>query len=41
MVDWPRPMNVSKIRSVLGLARYYKRFVEGFSSIAGPLIKLM
>ena len=34
--DWPRPTNVSKIRSFLGLAGYYRRFVEGFSNLTIP-----
>ncbi|WMV19297.1 hypothetical protein MTR67_012682 [Solanum verrucosum] len=37
---WPRPLNPTDIRSFLGLAGYYKRFVEGFSSIASPLMAL-
>ena len=40
MVDWARPTNVSEIRSFLGLASYYRRFVEGFSRIAVPLTQL-
>ena len=40
VVDWARPMNVSEIRSFLGLAGYYRRFVEGFSRIAVPLTQL-
>ncbi|KAH0650243.1 hypothetical protein KY284_030155 [Solanum tuberosum] len=37
---WPRPTSLTDIRSFLGLAGYYRRFVEGFSSIASPLTKL-
>jgi len=35
-----RPTNVTEIRSFLGLVEYYRRFIEGFSSIASPLTKL-
>ena len=40
IVDWPRPTSVTEVRSFLGLARYYKRFVKGFSRIALPLTNL-
>ncbi|MCI70887.1 IPP transferase, partial [Trifolium medium] len=34
------PESVSGIRSFLGLAGYYRRFIEGFSKLALPLTKL-
>jgi hypothetical protein len=39
--DWQQPTNVSEIRSFLGLARYYRRFIEGFSKIARPMTELL
>ncbi|KAK5773241.1 hypothetical protein PVK06_049546 [Gossypium arboreum] len=41
VLGWKPPKSVSKIRSFLGLAGYYRRFVEGFSLIAAPLTKLL
>ncbi|KZV40192.1 DNA/RNA polymerase superfamily protein [Dorcoceras hygrometricum] len=38
--DWPAPKNVIEIRSFLGLAGYYRRFIQGFSKIAVPLTTL-
>ena len=40
VLSWNRPTNVTKVRSFLGLVSYYRRFVEGFSKIAGPLTNL-
>ncbi|XP_016729366.1 uncharacterized protein [Gossypium hirsutum] len=40
-LDWKQTKNVSEIHSFLGLAGYYRCFVEGFSLIAAPLTKLL
>ena len=41
IVNWKPPTNVSEVRSFLGLAGYYKKFVEGFSKIETPLTNLL
>ena len=40
IIEWPRPKSVHNVRSFLGLASYYKRFVRGFSEMACPLMAL-
>ena len=41
IVNLKPPMNVSKVRSFLGLAGYYRNFFEEFSKIATPLTNLL
>ncbi|WP_440705198.1 RNase H-like domain-containing protein, partial [Cysteiniphilum sp. E12A11] len=41
ILDWKPPRNVTEVRSFLGLAGYYRRFVKGFSMIATPMTKLL
>ncbi|GKC97662.1 putative reverse transcriptase domain-containing protein, partial [Tanacetum coccineum] len=38
--DWASPKTLTEIRQFLGLAGYYRRFIEGFSKIAKPMTKL-
>lgn len=36
ILDWKPPANVTDVRSFLGMAGYYRRFIEGFSTVAKP-----
>ena len=40
VLHWETPKSVTEIRSFLGLAGYYRRFIEGFSKLALPLTQL-
>ena len=40
VLRWERRTTVTEIRSFLGSVGYYKRFIEGFSTIATPLTRL-
>ena len=40
VMSWERPKSVFKIRSFLGLAGYYRRFIEDFSRLAAPMTRL-
>jgi hypothetical protein len=41
VLNWNPPKNVPEIRSFLGSAGYYCRFIEGFSKIGKPLTSLL
>ena len=41
VVEWKLPRNVTEVRSFLGLAGYYRRFVKGFSMTTAPMTKLL
>ena len=40
VMSWERPKSVFEIRSFLGLAGYYRRFIENFSRLAAPMARL-
>ena len=40
ILDWPRPQSVHDVRSFLGLASYYRKFIKGFSQLAKPMTDL-
>jgi hypothetical protein len=37
ILEWSRPSNVREVRSFLGAAEYWRKFIANFSSIAAPL----
>jgi len=41
MLEWEPPTKVIELRSFLGLVNYYRRFIKGYSAIAGPLTVLL
>ncbi|PKI50762.1 hypothetical protein CRG98_028904, partial [Punica granatum] len=41
IMEWESPTKVTELRSFLGLANYYRRFIKGYSSITVPLTDLL
>jgi hypothetical protein len=41
VLSWNAPMSVFNIHTFLGLAGYYRRFIEGFFKITKPMTKLL
>ena len=39
-MEWLVPKNVSNIKSFMGITRYYRKFIEGFSKISYPITSL-
>ena len=40
IMNWPIPRNVTDVRYFMGLAGYYRRFIEGFSRVAHAITSL-
>jgi len=41
IVNWPKPKSATEVRSFLGVAQYWRKFIANFSLIAAPLHALI
>ena len=41
ILNWPPPSKVAELRSFLGLAKYYRKFIQGYSKKVAPLIDFL
>ena len=41
ILDWPKLQNTKEVQQFVGLINYYCKFLKGYSTIMGPLFKLL
>ena len=41
IVEWPKPSNIKDVQSLLGLANFYRRFIQGYAGIVRPMLDLV
>jgi len=41
VTEWPTPSNRKEVQSFLGFINFYRRFIQGFSHLAHPILDLM
>ena len=39
--EWPKPADISQLRSFLGLSNYFRKFIYNYAGICAPLYKLV
>ena len=40
ILEWPSPKNITILKGFIGICRYYRKFVKGFSELNSPLTDL-